>query len=149
KIIDHKMYSNYNSLQMTWNKQAGPLNFLTNYTYSKALGIRGENGSQTGDPFSLSNNYGTLPGDRRHIFNVAYVYQLPTLHGRNSFVKSAINGWQVSGIVQYQSGADLQAAISNTANFNYSPLIAPGTQFLGTTAGTAGDNATAVVANQQ
>ena len=149
KIIDHDMYSNYNSLQVTWNKQAGPLNFLTNYTYSKALGIRGESGSQTGDPFSLRNNYGTLPSDRRHIFNVAYVYQLPTLHGGNSFVKSATNGWQVSGIVQYQSGADIQAAISNNANFNYSPLIAPGTTFLGTTAGTAGDLSTAVVANQQ
>src|SRR5437660_10242817 len=30
KIIDHKMYSNYNGLQVTWNKQSGPLTFLTN-----------------------------------------------------------------------------------------------------------------------
>ena len=44
KIINHKMYSNYNSLQVTWNKQSGPFTFMTNYTFSKALGIRGENG---------------------------------------------------------------------------------------------------------
>jgi hypothetical protein len=144
KIIDHKMYSNYNSMQVTWNKQSGPVTFLTNYTYSKALGIRGENGSQAGDPFSLRNNYGTLPSDRRHIFNVAYVYQLPTLHNGNSFVKGATNGWQVSGIVQYQTGADLQAAISNSANFGYSGLIAANTTFLGTNSGS-----TPVTANQQ
>jgi hypothetical protein len=144
KIIDHKMYSNYNSLQVTWNKQSGPLTFLTNYTYSKALGIRGENGSQTGDPFSLSNNYGTLPSDRRHIFNVAYVYELPALHNGNSFLKGATNGWQVSGIVQYQTGADIQAAIVNNANFSYAGLIPANTTFLGTNSGS-----NPITANQQ
>jgi hypothetical protein len=151
KIIDHKMYSNYNSLQVTWNKQSGPVTFLTNYTYSKALGIRGENGSQAGDPFSLSNNYGTLPGDRRHIFNVAYVYQLPTLNQGNRFLKGAANGWQVSGIVQYQSGADIQAAIVNNANLNYSAYIPFGTTFMGVTAVDNSDpsNPKPVLATQQ
>jgi hypothetical protein len=135
KIIDHKMYSNYNSLQVTWNKQSGPLTFLTNYTYSKALGIRGENGSQTGDPTSLKNNYGTLPSNRTHIFNVAYVYQLPTLHNANSFVKGAANGWQVSGILQYQTGADLQAAVANSYNFGYSAFIPANTTFMGVNSG--------------
>jgi hypothetical protein len=135
KIIDHKMYSNYNSLQVTWNKQSGPLTFLTNYTYSKALGIRGENGSQTGDPFNLKNNYATLPSDRRHIFNVAYVYQLPTLHNGNSFVKSATNGWQVSGILQYQTGADLQAAVTNNVAFNFNGFIPANTTFMGVDSG--------------
>src|SRR5207245_2442580 len=133
KIIDHKMYSNYNSLQASWNKQAGHFTFMANYTYSKALGIRGENGSQTGDPFSLKNNYGTLPSNRTHIFNTAYVYELPTLTSVNKIVKGAVNGWQISGIVQYQTGSDLQAAISSSANFGYSAFIPAGTQFMGQT----------------
>jgi len=136
KIIDHKMYSNYNSLQVTWNKQSGPLTFLTNYTWSKALGIRGENGSQTGDPTNLKNNYGTLPSNRTHIFNVAYVYQLPMLHNGNTFVKGATNGWQVSGILQYQTGADLQAAVANSYNFGYSASIPANTTFMGVNSGT-------------
>jgi len=135
KIIDHKMYSNYNSLQVTWNKQSGPLTFLSNYTWSKALGIRGENGSQTGDPTNLKNNYGTLPSNRTHIFNVAYVYELPTLHTGNSFVKGATNGWQISGIVQYQTGSDLQAAVSNSYNFGYSGFIPANTTFMGVSSG--------------
>jgi hypothetical protein len=131
KIIDHKMYSNYNSVQVTWNKQAGHLTFLTNYTFGKALGIRGEGGAPSGDPLDLRSNYGTLPNNRTHIFNLAYVYEFPTLHNANRFVKGAANGWQVSGIAQYQTGVDLQAAI--TSNFNYSAFIPAGTTFMGTT----------------
>src|SRR5437588_2634307 len=116
KIIDHKMYSNYNSLQVTWNKQSGPLTFLTNYTFSKALGIRGEGGAASGDPTVLANNYGTLPNNRTHIFNVAYVYEFPKVANANGFVKQLANGWQISGIGQYQTGADLQASVSS--NFN-------------------------------
>ncbi|HKW19613.1 MAG TPA: carboxypeptidase-like regulatory domain-containing protein [Terriglobales bacterium] len=137
KIIDHKMYSNYNSLQASWNKQVGHLTFLANYTYSKALGIRGENGSQTGDPTSLIHNYGTLPSNRTHIFNTAYVYELPTLGTGNRFVKGAANGWQISGIVQYQTGADLQAAISNSYNFGYSAYIPANTTFMGVNSGSS------------
>jgi len=131
KIIDHKMYSNYNGLQVTWNKQAGHLTFLSNYTFSKALGIRGENGSATGDPTVLQNNYGTLPNNRTHIFNVAFVYELPGLQSGNKFVKGAVNGWQISGLTQFQSGADLQASVSS--NFGYTGWIKPGTTFMGTT----------------
>ena len=131
KIIDHKMYSNYNALQLTWNKQAGHLTFLTNYTFGKALGIRGENGAATGDPTVLRSNYGTLPNNRTQIFNFAYVFEFPTLHNGNRFVKGAANGWQVSGITQYQTGADLQAAVSS--NFGYTGFIPAGTTFMGKT----------------
>jgi hypothetical protein len=131
KIIDHKMYSNYNSLQVTWNKQAGRFTFLSNYTFGKALGIRGEDGSATGDPLNLRSNYGTLPNNRTHIFNLAYVYEFPTVHNANRFVKGMANGWQISGITQYQTGADLQAAVSS--NFGYSAFIPTGTTFMGKT----------------
>lgn len=131
KIIDHKMYSNYNGLQVSWNKQSGPVTFMTNYTWSKALGIRGEGGSATGDPTVLKNNYGTLPNNRAQIFNFAYVYQLPKLIGGNKFVHGALNGWQVSGLAQYQSGADLQASVSS--NFGYQAYIPAGTTFMGKT----------------
>jgi len=131
KIINHQMYSNYNSMQVTWNKQAGRLTVLSNYTFSKALGIRGENGSATGDPTVLANNYGTLPNNRTHIFNAAYIYQLPGLQNANKFVKGALNNWQLSGLTQYQSGMDLQASVS--ANFGFVGWIPAGTTFMGNT----------------
>jgi hypothetical protein len=135
KIVNHEMYSNYNSMQLSWNKQAGHLTFMANYTYSKALGIRGENGAATGDPTNLKNNYGTLPNNRKNIFNIAYVFEVPKYQTSNGFLKALANGWQISGIAQYQSGADLQAAVSS--NFNYTAYIPAGTTFLGKTIDTA------------
>lgn len=133
KIINHKMYSNYNSLQVTWNKQSGPFTYMANYTFSKALGIRGESGSASGDPTSLKNNYGTLPNNRANIANLAYVWELPKVTRANRIVRGAANGWQVSGVAQYQSGADLQAAVSS--NFNYSSYIPAHTVFMGVDSG--------------
>ena len=131
KLIDHKMYANYNSMQASWNKQAGNFTFMTNYTFSKALGIRGENGAAVGDPTVLQNNYGTLPNNRKNIFNIAYVYAVPKIAMSNGFAKAMVNGWQVSGIVQYQSGVNLQAAVNS--NFNYTGFIPAGTTFMGQT----------------
>ena len=132
KIIDHKMYSNYNGLQVTWNKQQGHFIWLANYTFSKALGIRGESGAATGNPLNLRDNYGTLPNNRPNIFNLAYVYTVPGLRsGSNAFARGVVNGWEISGITQYQSGADLQAAV--TSNFGYTAYIPAGTTYQGIT----------------
>jgi len=132
KIINHHMYSNYNGLQATWNKQQGRMIYMLNYTLSKALGIRGESGAATGDPTNLKNNYGTLPNNRPNIINAAYVYQFPNLaRNANPVLRQIANGWQVSGITQFQTGADLQAAV--TSNFGYSAYIPAGTTFMGKT----------------
>ena len=132
KLINHKMYSNYNALQVTWNKQQGHFTFLLNYTYSKALGLRGRFYSATGTPADLKQDYGTLGNNRPNIFNAAYVYQIPGLRsGANAILKQAVNGWQLSGITQYQTGADLQAAVSS--NFGYTAYIPSGTTFMGRT----------------
>src|SRR5205823_7866068 len=85
------------------------------------------------DPTVLRSNYGTLPNNRTHIFNLAYVYEFPTLHSANRFLKGAANGWQISGITQYQSGVDLQAAVAGNGNFNFTGYIPAGTTFMGQT----------------
>ena len=123
---EHNTYSNYNAFQASWNKQSGHLNFLANYTFSKSLGIRGENTSSgVGDTTNIANNYGVLPNDRTHIFNLAWVYQMGELYQGNRLLKGVINGWQVSGTDQFQSGSPLQAIVSS--NFNFGGYLAPGT----------------------
>jgi hypothetical protein len=122
--IGHFEYSNYNSVQTSWNKQSGHVNWLVNYTFSKALGIRGENGAALGDPTNIRNDYGVLPNDRTHIFNAAYVYQEGSIFHGNKFVGGVVNGWQLSGITQVQSGSPLQATIS--PNFGMGGNFLPG-----------------------
>jgi Carboxypeptidase regulatory-like domain len=121
--IGHYEYSNYNSLQASWNKQSGKGNWLLNYTFSKALGIRGENGGPGGSTV-LSDLYGVLPNDRTHLFNAAYVYNEGNQFHVNKFLSGAINGWQLSGITQFQSGSPLQATISS--NFGLGGNLPPG-----------------------
>ncbi len=108
-LLAHGSYANYNSLQVTWQKQSGPITFVTNYTFSKVLGIRdGEtsNGAGNGtavDPFNLKNNYGPLAYDHTHILNLTYVWNLPKpIHG-NALLAGAVNGWQFSGYTTYQA----------------------------------------------
>jgi hypothetical protein len=126
KEINHQMYSNYNSLQASWNKQSGHINYLLNYTFSKALGVRGEGGGPGNlDPLSLTNDYGVLPNDRTHIFNVAYVIEIPKWKTSNKFASGAVNGWKLSGISQFQSGVNIQASV--TGNFNVSGFLPTGT----------------------
>lgn len=111
---NHNLYQNYNSMQVTWNRQRGRFDYTLNYTYSKSLGVTGL------DEFNLMNDYGPMPGDRRHIFNAAYSIELPNPAHNNAFAKAAINGWQISGITQVQSGLNLTAN-SNNQNFNLNP----------------------------
>ena len=78
-LATNKLYSNYNSLQVTWIRTQGRYTLSLNYTYGKAMGILG-----TYDQFNINNNYGVLAGNRTHIFNAAYSVELPRLHQAES-----------------------------------------------------------------
>ncbi len=121
-IADHQLYQNYNGLQLSWNKQSGRFNFMTNYTFSKVMGVR--LWSNAASNVGLNENYGPMASDRTHIFNIAYVYQLPNFV-KNNVAGALINGWQLSGISQIQSGINLQASVS--ANMNFAGSIPAGT----------------------
>jgi hypothetical protein len=134
----NNLYSNYNALQVTWAHQASRATIQLSYTLGKSLGIIGGGGGGQPtlgsfganlDPFNLNNNYGVEPGDRRHIFSAVYSVNLPSpVHG-NRFAAGAINGWQLSGITQWQSGTNLTGNSTNL-NFNMqlNGAILPGTQ---------------------
>jgi hypothetical protein len=123
-IAVNNIYSNYNGLQVTWGRHAGRYTVQANYTYQKSLGIvqpgNPANGpSVTLDPFNLDNNYGVMPGDRRQLFNIAYSIDLGRLVRGNKVLGGFANGWQLSGITQLQSGANITYLSSNT-NFGMS-----------------------------
>ncbi len=103
--LAHDFYSNYNSLQVSWNKWSGPVQFGVNYTFSKNLAV-GYAG--TPDPVNLRNDYGPVNYDRTHVFNVHYLVDLGTRYrGGKHLFATLMNGWQVSGISTVQSGPPL------------------------------------------
>lgn len=122
--VTNNLYANYNSVQVKFLHQTNRYTISANYTYGKSLGIVNPNnttlsaGGAALDPFNLGNNYGVQPGDRRHIFNAAYSIGLGSpIHG-NKIAAGVVNGWQLSGVTQWESGANL--TYNTTANYNMS-----------------------------
>jgi Carboxypeptidase regulatory-like domain len=119
-IATNDAYANYNAFQLNFKHQRGRFNYLFNYTYSKALGLatnqRGIGGSNTIDKLNIDQNYGPLPFDRRHIFNAAFSVEMGNPVRTNAIVKGLVNGWQLTGGLALQSGANLQL---NTGNGNF------------------------------
>jgi len=110
----HIAYANYNALQVSLNRQRGKLNFGLNYTFSKALGVRGGyNNGYTTDPTNLREDYGPLAFDRTHIAAASYSYdEGAAVHFGGRFTQQLLNYWFISGITNLQSGPNLQAVYS-------------------------------------
>ena len=113
----HILYSFYNGLQTSWNKQSGKLNYGINYTWSKALGIKdGFYNGNAVDATNLRNNYGVLAFDHSNIFNATYSYNEGIAYHGRKLLMDVLNHWAISGITGIQSGPDPQATYY--ANFN-------------------------------
>ena len=48
--------------------------------------------------------------DARHILTAYYLYQLPFFQNRTGAVREALGGWQISGLLQFQSGTPCSVA---------------------------------------
>jgi hypothetical protein len=120
------LYANYNALQVTWVRTKGRYTINMNYTYGKSLGIL-NNGAY--DQFNLANNYGVQPTNRKDIFNAAYSIELGTPMKHNMLAKGLINGWQLSGITQLESGANLTGFSGQNFGMNLNSYKIPGTTF--------------------
>jgi hypothetical protein len=134
----NNLYANYNAMQVTWGRHAGRYVIQANYTLQKALGIVATNAnsqpnnSASINPFNLRSNYGIQPTDRRQLFNVAYSIDLGNPFHVHGFLAGATAGWQISGITQLQSGANLTFSggynASSNFNMNLNGAIIPGSK---------------------
>ena len=113
-----------------------------NYSFQKAMGIVSPNGNGQAslDPFNLANNYGVQSGNRTHLFNASYSVELGNPIHSNKVVAGLVNGWQLSGITQWESGANLtsNSGTSNNFNMQLNGAIIPGTQNVVNTSGANG-----------
>jgi hypothetical protein len=99
--------SNYHGLQLQADRRfSGGLFLNVNYTFSKALDTQSGNGDFSRiDANDKAANYGPANYDRRHIFNVNWVYELPRKESAGRILGGIINDWQLSGGYRLESGA--------------------------------------------
>jgi hypothetical protein len=109
RMVEPASSSNYHSMQFSAKRRfAKGLQLGGAWTWSKSMDFN------DGDTGSVNNlvpirtwNYGFAGFDHTHIIKINYVYDLPKLAGGNPVAKAVLNGWQVSGITTFQSGAPM------------------------------------------
>jgi hypothetical protein len=121
-LATHNLYANYNSLQVKYLRTKGRAVINVNYTFGKAMGIV----SSTLDQFNINNDYGVQSTNRPHIFNAAYSYNFGRVVN-NRLAGGFVNGWQISGITQFQSGANLTGQRTQTFGMALNSAKIPGT----------------------
>jgi hypothetical protein len=97
--------SQYNSLQMSAQKKfSGGSLISLNYTWSKSLTDAPNDFYTPQNNADLRAEWGPSDFDRRHIFSANFVYEFPWLKAQHGFAGKLLGGWEMSGIVSYNSG---------------------------------------------
>jgi hypothetical protein len=106
-VVTNNGHAKYNGLQAVWARTRGRYTINLNYTFSKSEQVLGNAGTgQLIDQFDVNKNFGVSPNSRKHLFNAVYAVDLPTAHV-NKWAGGIVNGWQVTGIIQIESGPNL------------------------------------------
>jgi hypothetical protein len=105
-------HSDYRALQTYIKKTRGDLTGSIAYTWGRARADatgRTDDGIETGDDvFSgLKENFGVVGNHRAHILAVSYGYRLPFFRKSRGAAKTLLDGWEITGITNYQSGSTL------------------------------------------
>src|SRR3989441_5642239 len=119
--------SNYHALTIAANKRMSKgLQFSANYTFAKNLSngqgfnptaFASQGGGTVTDPYNIGLDYGNVAFTHRQRFLATFLYELP--FGATGPLHQVIGGWQVSGIVLYQTGP-------------FMTVVAPGADPMGT-----------------
>ncbi|MHB8486292.1 MAG: carboxypeptidase-like regulatory domain-containing protein [Candidatus Acidiferrales bacterium] len=98
--------SNYNSLQISANRQIGSgLNFGVAYTWSKTLTNNPTDRSTASyDTYNFNTDYGPASFSRSQVLVINYVYDLPFYRSQQGLVGHVLGGWEVSGISLFEKG---------------------------------------------
>jgi hypothetical protein len=101
--VESTGWSHYKGLWITANRRmSNGLQVSTSYTLSKSTDTNSYDGAVTAqDSFNLAGSEAVSDFDTRHRFSLNGTYELP-FHG-NRFME----GWQVTGVLQLQSGNPL------------------------------------------
>jgi len=118
-LLENGGYYDYHALQFEVRRRFSQgLYFQANYTFSKNIGdAAASNGSQSlVEPFLDNLNpqldRSRVDFDQTHAFKFNGVYQLPFGQGKpflnsNRWVDTIFGGWELSGIVQWDSGVPI------------------------------------------
>lgn len=124
RLYESSAASNYHGLQVgVTRRYSRDLTYSFAYTWSKVL----TDASGQDDGVEDLNNYRAERShasfDRNHIFTASYVYHLPFFRAQSGVVGKVLGGWQLSGLIQAQSGAWLTPSITTATGGRRPDLV--------------------------
>ena len=97
--------SQYNALQISWNRRfTNGFSFGFAYTLSKSMDSNSNYRDIVPDTYNTTNMWGPSEFDTRQLAVVNLIYTLPFFKGKNDRAAKLLGGWQLSAIMQFQTG---------------------------------------------
>lgn len=97
--------SNYNALQVSANKRFNHgLTILANYTWSKSIDDASNDSDSPADPFNIRADRAVSTYNLPQKFVASFVWDLPGEKIHNALVRTVAGGWELNGILTFQSG---------------------------------------------
>src|SRR5215831_800386 len=114
-MITPQYNSNYHSMQALFQHRfTGASQVNVAYTWAKNLtDNQNDRSNAPQNSYNIHADYGRATLDRRHIFTANYIYDIPLFVKRSDFVGHALGGWEISGIVTFQSGLPFSPSTSS------------------------------------
>jgi hypothetical protein len=121
-MVESWFNSNYNGLQTSFTKRFSR-NGTVAFAYTWSKNISDNNSDRSNAPansYDWKADRGLATLDRRHVLTASYVYPLPFFKNRNTLAGYALGGWELSGIITWNTG--LPAAISSSTGLDAGAL---------------------------
>ncbi len=120
--------SNYNGLQTQVQRRfSHNLVVTADYTWSKTIDLTDDDNvtNEITDAYHPQIDRAVAGWDRTNVFNVNYVYTAPEFRNHSFLFRSALGGWELSGITRVWSGTPFTVtANGNLGNLSGSPVRA-------------------------
>jgi len=112
--INSGLSSTYHSFQATMQRRfAHGLALQAVYTYGHTIGqSQTRRDMRVQDPLNWSADRGSADFDRRHVFSMNYVYDIPSIRGLPHAARYVLGNWELSGFFTAQSGLALTPGLA-------------------------------------
>ncbi|MES2390182.1 MAG: TonB-dependent receptor, partial [Acidobacteriota bacterium] len=134
--------ANYNALQAKITLRGKGKTYIDgNFTWSRDLTNTPSNSTFIQDIYNVNGDYGRAAYDRKLIFNIDGVYELPWFREQRGMVGRLVGGWEVSGILSMASGIPYSVSSSGATAIQYNGGYAQPISYASNPGNLANDNA--------
>jgi hypothetical protein len=114
RLSENAGNSKHHSLQLTADRRyLNSFKIGVAYTLSKTEDNASDKRNVVWNTYDDTGFWGPANFDRRHNFNIYYIYDLPFWREQNTLIRNLLGGWQISGATFMRSGRPVSVVRTN------------------------------------